>query len=212
MQVYPNERVALFIDGPNIHATMKTLGFDIDYKKLLSLFRTKGRLIRALYYTTVLADNEFSTVRPLIDWLEYNGFTLVTKPAKEFIDDDGRRRIKGGIAVALAVDVMCLSNDIDHAVIFSGDGDFSALLAAMKRQGKRVSVISTLMSKPPMISDDLRRQADQFIDLADLRSMIGRTSEARREVDTAESPRVDSGRAKSALTVETRTRPRVSTK
>ena len=174
MQFYPNERVALFIDGANLYATSKSLGFDIDYRKLLEHFSRKSRLLRAMYYTALLDDAEYSPIRPLIDWLDYNGYMLVTKPAKEFTDAQGRRKIKGNMDIELAVDVMQLAEHLDHILLFSGDGDFRSLVEAVQAKGCRVTVVSTMKTRPPMAADDLRRQADQFIDLADLQSEIGR--------------------------------------
>ena len=188
MDMHPQDRVVLFIDGPNLHATAKALGFDIDYKKLLAYFRERARLIRAVYYTTVLEQDEFVSIRPLVDWLEYNGYTLVTKPAKEFIDSLGRRRLKGSMDVELAVDAMRMSPNMDHAVIFTGDGDFRSLVAALQRQGNRVTVVSTLQASSPMIADELRRQADQFLDLADLESIIARAPSARRSYNPPAEP------------------------
>lgn len=179
MDIHPSERIVLFIDGPNLHSTAKALGFDIDYKRLLALFGGRGRLIRAIYYTTVLEQDEFVSIRPLVDWLEYNGYTLVTKPAKEFVDSLGRRRLKGSMDVELAVDAMRLAPQLDHAIFFTGDGDFRSLVAALQQKGKRVSVISTLQASS-MVSDDLRRQADQFVDLADLERLVARSSAPRR--------------------------------
>ncbi len=98
----------LFIDGANLYATAKALGFDIDYKRLLALFRQKGHLVRALYYTALIEDQEYSSIRPLIDWLDYNGYTMVTKPTKEFTDASGRRKIKGNMDIELTVDAMRL--------------------------------------------------------------------------------------------------------
>jgi uncharacterized LabA/DUF88 family protein len=187
MNFYQTERVALFIDGANLYATSKSLGFDIDYKKLLNFFRQKGTLIRALYYTALAEDQEYSSIRPLIDWLDYNGYTMVTKPTKEFTDALGRRKVKGNMDIELAVDAMRLADNLDHIVLFSGDGDFKSLVAALQQKGKRVSVISTLQTQPPMVSDDLRRQADQFIDIADLESMIGRDNSSGPR--TAREPR-----------------------
>src|ERR671923_1310268 len=165
MNFYPTERIALFIDGANLYATAKSLGFDIDYKRLLALFRQKGQLVRALYYTALAEDQEYSSIRPLIDWLDYNGYTVVTKPTKEFIDASGRRKVKGDMDIELAVDAMELAEHIDQMVLFSGDGDFRPLVEAVQRQGVRVTVISTIASQPPMIADELRRQADVFTDL-----------------------------------------------
>lgn len=192
MYFYPSEKIALFIDGANLYATAKTLGFDIDYKRLLGLFRSKGQLVRALYYTAIVEDQEYSSIRPLIDWLDYNGFTMVTKPVKEFTDAMGRRKIKGNMDIELSVDAMRLADSLDHIVIFSGDGDFRSLVAAIQQKGKRVSVISTLQCQPPMVADELRRQADQFIDLADLEQLICRDASNRPVRDRDAPPRFGS--------------------
>src|SRR5437763_9091 len=144
MHFYPNERVAIFIDGANLYATAKALGFDIDYKRLLALFRTKGQLVRALYYTALNEDQEYSSIRPLVDWLDYNGYTMVTKPTKSFTDALGHRKIKGNMDIELTVDAMRLVERLDHVILFTGDGDFRALVAAMQMRGRRVSVVSTL--------------------------------------------------------------------
>jgi uncharacterized LabA/DUF88 family protein len=172
-------KIALFIDGPNLYATAKTLGFDVDYKRMLREFQSRGALLRAFYYTAVIEDQEFSSIRPLIDWLDYNGYTVVTKATKEFIDASGRRKVKGNMDVELAVDAMELAGHIDQMVLFSGDGNFRSLVEAVQRRGVRVTVISTISSQPPMIADELRRQADVFIDLVELRSKVGRDSSER---------------------------------
>lgn len=168
------ERFALFIDGANLYATSKTLGFDIDYRRLLKEYQSRGYLVRAYYYTALIEDQEYSSIRPLVDWLDYNGFTVVTKPVKEFTDAMGRRKVKGNMDIELAVNAMELAPSIDHMVLFSGDGDFRVLVEAMQRKGVRVTVVSSVASQPPMVSDDLRRQADVFLDLADLQPRIGR--------------------------------------
>jgi uncharacterized LabA/DUF88 family protein len=187
MSFYPTERIALFIDGANLYATAKSLAFDIDYKRLLALFRTKGQLVRALYYTALAEDQEYSSIRPLIDWLDYNGYTMVTKPTKEFTDAMGRRKIKGNMDIELAVHVMEMTEHIDHLVLFSGDGDFRSLVEAVQRKGRKVSVVSTLATQPPMIADELRRQADHFIDLSSLQQKIGRdpAERAHRQAERA---------------------------
>jgi uncharacterized LabA/DUF88 family protein len=179
MNFYENERAALFIDGPNLYATAKTLGFDIDYRKLLAFFRKRTKLLRAIYYTALMDDAEYSPIRPLIDWLDYNGYTVRTKPAKEFTDSMGRRKIKGNMDIEIAVDMMSLADSLDHIVLFSGDGDFKSLVSAVQFKGRRVTTISSLAVRPPMIADDLRRQTDQFIDLADLKAEIGRDPSER---------------------------------
>lgn len=175
----PREKIALFIDGANLYATSRSLGFDLDYRKLLSNFQKRGYLLRAYYYTALVEDQEYSSIRPLIDWLDYNGYRVVTKPAKEFTDATGRRKIKGNMDIELAIDALELTDVVDHYVIFSGDGDFRTLVEALQRKGKKVSVVSTMVSTPPMISDDLRRQADNFIDLMSLKGEVGRDPSER---------------------------------
>lgn len=175
----PREKIALFIDGANLYAASKALNFDIDYRKLLKSFQERGYLLRAYYYTALVEDQEYSSIRPLIDWLDYNGYKVVTKPAKEFTDSAGRRKIKGNMDIELAIDAMELSDVVDHYVIFSGDGDFRTLVEALQRKGRKVSVVSTMQSQPPMISDDLRRQADHFIELSSLKGDVGRDPSER---------------------------------
>jgi uncharacterized LabA/DUF88 family protein len=172
-------RTALFIDGANLHATARALGFDIDYKRLLQEFQSCGTLLRAFYYTTIIEDQEKSAIRPLIDWLDYNGYTVVTKATKEFIDANGRRKVKGNMGIELAVDAMELAEHVDQIVLCTGDGDFRSVVEAVQRRGVRVTMVSTISSQPPMIADELRRQADVFIDLAELQSKIGRDPSER---------------------------------
>jgi len=175
----PFDRIALFIDGANLHATCRALGFDVDYKRLLKEFQGRGTLLRAFYFTAIIEDQEYSSVRPLIDWLDYNGYTVVTKPTKEFVDAGGRRKVKGNMNIELAVSAMDLAGRIDRMFLFSGDGDFRPLLEAMQRRGVHVTVISTIASQPPMVADELRRQADAFVDLLELKPKLGRDPSER---------------------------------
>jgi uncharacterized LabA/DUF88 family protein len=181
-------KIALFIDGANLYATTKTLGFDIDYKRLLKEFQSQGYLMRALYYTALVEDQEYSSIRPLIDWLDYNGYRVVTKPTKEFVDSMGRRKVKGNMDIELAIDALELAPYIDHMVLFSGDGDFRSLVEAMQRKGVRVTVISTVSTQPPMIADELRRQADEFLDIAHMANKIGRDGGGERSERPARPP------------------------
>src|SRR3954454_1060067 len=185
MLFYPQERIAIFIDGANLYSAARSLQFDIDYKRLLDLFRSKGRLIRAFYYTALLEDQEYSPIRPLVDWLAYNGYTIGTKQTKEFIDSMGRRRIKGNMDIELAIDMLEMAPHMDHALLFSGDGDFRRLVEAVQRRGVRVTVVSTTRSSPPMVSDDLRRQSDSFIELQELAPSIARNHHPRDEIRPA---------------------------
>jgi uncharacterized LabA/DUF88 family protein len=180
MAIYPQERIALFIDGVHLYQASRALGFDVDYKRMLSFFTGKARLVRALYYTALQEEQEYSPIRPLIDWLDYNGFSVVTKPMKEFTDSNGRRKLRGSMDVEIAVDMLQLCDHLDHVLLCSGDGDFRRLVEAVQRKGVRVTVLSTIRSQPPMAADELRRQADQFVDLADLAPHVQREG-ARRE-------------------------------
>ncbi len=171
---YAEEKLALFIDGSNLYAAARALDFDIDYRLLLSWAAEQGRLVRAFYYTALVENEEYSPIRPLVDWLDYNGYTMVTKPTKEFVDSQGRRKIKGNMDIELAIDMMEMADHLDHIILFSGDGDFRRLLEAVQRKGVRVTVVSTIKSAPPMVAEELRRQADHFLDLEKLISSIGR--------------------------------------
>ncbi|MDD9900697.1 MAG: NYN domain-containing protein [Alphaproteobacteria bacterium] len=175
---YPEEKLAIFIDGANLYAAARSLEFDIDYKRLLKWISGHSRLVRAFYYTALVEDQEYSPIRPLIDWLDYNGYTMVTKPAKEFTDQQGRRKIKGNMDIELAIDMMELADHVDHIVLFSGDGDFRRLVESVQRKGVRTTVISTIRTQPPMVADELRRQADHFLDLLDVAESIERAGGA----------------------------------
>ena len=168
MYFAPNERIALFIDGANLYSASRNLGFDVDYRNFLEFFRKQAYIVRAYYYSAVLETDDYSPVKPLTDWLSYNGYQVVTKPAKEFTDSAGRRRIKGNMDIEIAVDMLELVPRIDHIVLVSGDSDFRKAVEAVQRKGVRATVISSIRTSPPMVADDLRRQADQFIDLVDI--------------------------------------------
>ncbi|TSD85365.1 NYN domain-containing protein [Mycobacterium sp. KBS0706] len=180
MIFYKEERLAIFIDGANLYGAARSLGFDIDYRRLLDLFAKKGRLIRAFYYTTLIEDQEYSPIRPLIDWLDYNGYSMVTKPLREYTDSQGRRRVKGNVDIDLAIDALEMADRADHILLFSGDGDFKRLVEAIQRKGVRVTVVSTIKSSPPMVSDELRRQADNFVELMELSPHIQRMNAPNR--------------------------------
>ena len=176
MLFYPDEKLAVFIDGSNLFATAKALNFDIDYSRLRRFFADKSRLLRANYYTALIEDAEYSPLRPLVDWLDYNGYTMITKPTKEFTDEHGAKKIKGNMDMELAIDMMGMADHVDHMVLFSGDGDFRRLVEAVQRKGVRVSVVSSTKTAPPMIADELRRQADSFIELSTMSAEFGRSA------------------------------------
>ena len=175
MTFYPTDRIALFIDGANLYSAARSLNIDIDYKKLLDEFRKRGVLLRAYYYTAIVEDQDYSPIRPLVDWLDYNGFALVTKPVRRYTEAaTGQVRTKGNMDIEIAVDMLEMAPHLNHIVLFSGDGDFRRVVEAVQRKGVRVTVVSTVKSQPPMAADELRRQADAFVDLVDLTPIIGR--------------------------------------
>ena len=185
---YSSERMGIFIDGANLYAAARALEFDIDYRLLLQWAAKQGRLVRAFYYTAISEDQDYSPIRPLVDWLDYNGYTLVTKPTKEYTDSNGRKKLKGNMDVELAIDLMEMAEKLDHVLIFSGDGDFRRLIEAVQRKGVRVTIISTIKSQPPMVADELRRQADHFLDLAELTPYISRNADFPAGEDLDEMP------------------------
>ena len=171
-------KTLLLIDGANLYSTIKTLGFDIDFKTLLLEFQARGNVLRANYYTAV-HDEDFSTITPLIDWLNYNGYSVITKPTKIFTDAQGGRKQKGNTDIEIAVDAMEMAPRIERLVLFSGDGDFRSLVKAVQRLGVHVTVVSSISTQPPVCADELRRQDDVFIDLANLRPKIARDPASR---------------------------------
>ena len=185
---YEDERIAVFIDGSNLYLTARNLGLEIDYRKLKDFFSERGRLLRAFYYTAIADDQDYSPIRPLIDWLDYNGYTVITKPLKEFTDENGRRRVKGNMDVEIAVDMLNLAEHVDHVVLFSGDGDFRRVIESVQRRGVRVTVVSSTVTQPPMIADELRRQADHFLELKALENAFLRP---RRPARSADDDRAD---------------------
>ena len=187
--LHEDDRFAIMIDGANLYQSARALGFDIDYRLLLDTFAGCARLVRACYYTALLDDQEYSPIRPLVDWLDYNGYSVVTKPLKEFTDASGRRKFKGNMDIELAVDAMEMAENLDHVVLFSGDGDFRRLSEALQRRGLRVTVVSTIKTQPPMIADELRRQADTFLELQNLAPFIAR--EHRAGPSMAPAPEMD---------------------
>ena len=184
---YQEEKIAIFIDGASLYAASRALDFDIDYKSLLEWIAAQGRLVRAFYYTALIEDQEYSPIKPLVDWLDYNGYKMVTKPAREFIDSHGRKKLKGNMDIELAIDMMEMADHVDHIMLFSGDGDFRRLLEAVQRKGVRTTVVSTIKSASPMIADELRRQADHFLDLDTLAPHIMREHDAAPDEDGDEA-------------------------
>lgn len=177
---YKDERLAIFIDGASLFSTSRSLDFDIDYKALRDEFLRRGKLIRAFYYTTLIEGADYSPSRPLVDWLDYNGFSVRSKMVREHVDSNtGRKKVKTSINVDLVVDALSLAPHMDHAVLFTGDGEITPLVEALQRKGCRVSVASSAMSNPPIVSDELRRQVDNFIEIDDLRDVVGRPQRER---------------------------------
>ena len=192
LNIKDNERFAVFIDGSNFHSTFKSLGFDVDFALMLDQLKQKGRLVRAYYYTALPHEGEVAPIRRLADWLDYNGYTVISKQTRDFYDSaTGTKRTKGNMDMELALDMLKLAPHIDHAVLFSGDGDFVRLLEEMQNRGLRVTVVSSAKTRPPIMADVLRRQTDDFIELNDVRDLIGRPSRSARDHDESFNDDID---------------------
>jgi len=166
------KRTAIFIDGSNLHATTKALHWNMDYKRLRDWLNASYTTTGLNYYTAV-RQVENNPVVNLVNWLSYNGFRVKSKETKEWVDIKGHTHVKGNMDIEMAVDALLLAetNSVDHMLFFTGDGDFRRVVEAIQDKGVTVSVASTL--KPPMIADELRRQADDFVELFDHKEKFG---------------------------------------
>ena len=184
------EKTVLFIDGSNFYAAARALNMDVDYARMRAYFAQDTNLLRACYYTALPEDQEYSPLRPLIDWLDYNGYSVISKLTREFTDPDtGKRRVKGNMDMEIALDMLRLAPHIDHAILFSGDGDFCRLLEDVQGTGVRVTVVSTTRTSPPMAADSLRRMADNFVEMESIRELIVRPP--RPQSDSADADSTD---------------------
>jgi uncharacterized LabA/DUF88 family protein len=170
----PHERIGLFIDGPHLFEAAQALNIYIDYAKLLGLYQAEGHVVRAFYYNTVLPERDNTACWKLYEWLDYNGYTTLIKQAREFIADNGVRRVKNGLEIDMAVDMVEMAPYLDHAVLFSGLGDLRRVVETLQRKGVRVTVVSTIRSPTPMAAWELRRRADRYQDLFNLAPLIAR--------------------------------------
>jgi uncharacterized LabA/DUF88 family protein len=180
-------KTALFIDGAHLYFAARALGFDIDYKKLLTEFQRQGSILRAFYYAAMVETSDYVSIRRLTDWLAYNGFTVRTAPHTASREVAGRRGTNRALRVQMAVDAMEIADHVDNIVLFAGDGDFYPLIAYLGRRGIHTAVASTLRTNPPMIDGGLRRQSHEFIELESLRPLIG--GPAHREPRGPSAPR-----------------------
>lgn len=169
-----NEPTAVLIDGYNTLSTTKLLKFDIDFRKLLNLFQNKTRLVK-IYYFASLRDNpaDHDPMIPVIQWMMYNGYNVISKKMNEFMNIDNIQS-KGNMDVEISVTVLEMVKSVDHIVLFTGDENFRFLIEAVQRMGTRITVCSSMQCQPQIMSDDLRRQADNFIELNNLKSEIQR--------------------------------------
>lgn len=175
LDISNDDKTLVLIDGANMYATTKALGFDIDFSKFYQEINQSCNLLRIYYYTALLEDNERILIKPLVDWLTYNNYTMVTKPAKVIINSDGVRKIKGNMDVEIAVDaidIIASNSLIGNLVLCTGDGDFVSLVKVLQRRGVQVTVLSSIYTHPAMCADDLRKQADTFVELNDLKELL----------------------------------------
>lgn len=171
----PTETTYLLIDGVALHHASRANGISVDFKRLLQWLRERTRLVRAIYFTALVEeDDEVISVKPLVDWLDYNGYMTVTKAARIYSNEDGTRRVKGSMNVEIAMMMAELAGIAEHIVLASGDADLIPAVKYVQQRGSRVSVISTLHSRPPCVSDDLRRQTDDYIDIVSIEKHVAR--------------------------------------
>ena len=167
--------VMLFFDGANTQMAAKALSFEIDYKKLRDGFAERCNVLRSYYFQATPPDGyeNYAYVKPLTDFLSYNNYHLITKPFRQFKDADGVVRGKGNMDIEIAIQMMKSMNKADYLFLFSGDGDFKPLLEECQLNGHaQIVVVSTLHSEPPVVSDELRKQADHYIDWANLEPVV----------------------------------------
>jgi uncharacterized LabA/DUF88 family protein len=181
----PLDRVAIFIDGENIHYSAKHLNMRLDYLKLCRKLAGKRRLVRAYFYTAVSTQSEGKI--DFINFLKLNGFTVVTREVKSFNESDGSSRsIRGALDMEMAMDVMDLCPTLDTVILCTGDGDFCPLVTAVARRGKHVE----LCALREMTSTDLIAAADTYTDLGGLKDEIAldhqpQQRDIRNEIDTS---------------------------
>jgi uncharacterized LabA/DUF88 family protein len=177
-----DQRTALFIDGPNLFMAAKLLQTQIDYRSLLTHFNENSNLLRASYYSTVVETpgDQYISLTPLLDFLDYNGYTVVKKMSREYTDAQGNRKAKNHtMKVEMTIDMIELAPRLDHVVLFSGDGDLLMLVDTLKRKGVRTTIVSTVHGETPVISDDMRRIGDSFVDLHAVMDIIGKPQTTR---------------------------------
>jgi uncharacterized LabA/DUF88 family protein len=183
---FPGERIAVFVDGANIHATLRQLDFQFDYKLLREFFGDCGELLRSYYYTAMKPDGQNDSVKPLVDFLQLNGWTTITKPFR-YQGEPGEITIKGNLDCEITVDMIRMSEFVDHLVLFSGDGDFRYLIEHLQDRGKRVTVASSRVTKTAVLSNELAKQADNFIELETLKLFAGRETKDRARATPGQS-------------------------
>jgi len=172
--MYREDRVALVIDGPNLYGTLKALNRDADFKAIYAYFSAHCRLKNCNYYVALPTTDEYNPVQKLVDWLGYNGYRVSTKPLRQHIDEEGRRRVRGSMAVEMAIDMaeMAASSNFDRIVLFSGDTDLRYAIEAAQRKGTPVTMVTSLKS----ISDEVRWQADRFVEIESVLDIISKPS------------------------------------
>jgi len=177
---FDEKRTAVFVDGANLWHTAGAMRFTVDFRLFKEFFAEYFDLVRIYYYTAIQEDpGGHQQLRSLVDWLSFNEYALVTKMAKTY-RSLGTERIKGNMDVEIAVDIVRMAPKLDVIILFSGDGDFCAAVKAAQDQGARVFVVSTITTQPPMVADELRKQADGFIDLSELVQRIRRSADVAK--------------------------------
>ncbi len=190
------DRVAIFIDGENIHYSAKHLNMRLDYLKLCSKLAGNRRLVRSYFYTAV--SNQSEGKIDFINFLKLNGFSVITREIKSFNDGDhSTRNVRGSLDMEMAIDALEMSNKLDTVILCTGDGDFKPLVTALGRKGVHVEVCALR----EMTSTELIATADVYTDLASLKDDIALAGapvvqrEVRNEIPPAENEDFNSYKA-----------------
>lgn len=122
-----------YIDGQNLHAGIRQLGWRLDTKKLREYLARKYRVGKAYYFIGYIPQNTSLYAR-----LGDEGYELRFKP----VVTDASGTPKGNVDADLVLQAMIDFDHYDGAVLISGDGDFYSLVQYLDARGKLAAVLS----------------------------------------------------------------------
>lgn len=172
LNVIPFEKAAIFIDGWNLARVSRDyLRREIDFERLLNYFSRNARIIKAFYYIGEdTEDGENAKQHKFLTWMKRNGYKVVSRPIKVYVDDKGKYYKKADLDADITLDMMDLADKVDKIVLFSGDGDFANVIDRIGMKGVRTQVVALW----DVASGDLVEAADEFLDLKDIINEIAK--------------------------------------